>query len=108
MVKIKSHWSAALPPLPATELDMISDAVPLWLQEVSCCFWLFRCLHRIESPETVLMGDYCFSRFSVHLAELDSVALTDAFAAFLREDTLTTKDIDAYLAFLRGLLDIRL
>ena len=103
MNKIKSAWSAELPPIPEAELaDIRAEAAPA-LYEAAACFWIFRFLHRVETPATALTGDYCFGRFSYHLAALDSVELTDAFAEYLREDTLKPKDFGDYLAFLRGL-----
>ena len=103
MNKIRAVWSAELPPIPEAQLAEIkANAVPA-LYEAAACFWIFRFLHRVETPAAVLTGDYCFGRFSHHLAALDDVALTDAFAAYLREDTLRPKDFGDYLAFLRGL-----
>lgn len=103
MNKIRAVWNAELPPIPEAELAEIkANAVPA-LYEAAACFWLFRFLHRVETPTAALTGDYCFGRFSHHLAALDSVALTDAFAAWLREDTLNPKDFGDYLAFLRSL-----
>ena len=103
MDKIRAAWSAELPEIPEAALAEIkSNAVPE-LYEAAACFWLFRFLHRAETPAAALTGDYCFGRFSHHLAALDSVALTDAFAEYLREDTLNPKDFGDYLAFLRGL-----
>lgn len=53
-------------------------------------FYLFRKLHR-EMEEyqaySVLLGDFFFSLFSQNLIPLDSVPLTDAFAAYLDRDT---------------------
>lgn len=53
-------------------------------------FYLFRKLHR-EMGEyqaySVLLGDLFFSLFSKNLIPLDSVPLTDAFAAYLDRDT---------------------
>ena len=96
-------WSAELPPIPEAQLAEIKIAATPEYYEAAGCFWLFRFLHRIETPVAALTGDYCFGRFSHHLAALDDVALTDAFADWLREDALSPKDFGDYLAFLRGL-----
>ena len=103
MNKIRTAWSAELPPIPEAELAEIKATAAPELYEAAACFWLFRWLHRTETPAAALTGDYCFGRFSHHLAALDDVALTDAFADYLREDTLKQKDFGDYLAFLRGL-----
>ena len=71
------------------------------LTEAACCFRLFRLLHGLASPVAVLMGDYCFGRFSAHLAAIDSVELTDAFADFLKRDTLEPIDFGEYLKFVK-------
>jgi len=104
--KIRQQWSNELPPFPEAQLEEIFSAAAPKLHQVGACFWLFRMLHRLDTPAAVLMGDYCFGRFSHHLAALNSVALTDAFAEFLRKDTFNQKDFGAYLAFLRGLAPI--
>ena len=70
------------------------------------CFYLFRKLHGMvaDYPEwATLLGDYFFSQFSKNLIPLDSVALTDAFAAFLSADTQSALGLEEYLNFIRGL-----
>lgn len=53
-------------------------------------FILFRDYHRLGNPEQTaydtLVGDYHFSQFSLCLIPIDSVELTDRFAAVLRKD----------------------
>ena len=101
MTEIKQIWTGDLPPYPDADIALIRPAAGGELYEVYACFWLFRYLHRFEHTTAALAGDYCFGRFSHHLATLDNVELTDAFSAFLREDTLEARDIGAYLNFVR-------
>lgn len=101
MTEIRKNWRGELPPIPEEELDRVCAAAGEKLAEGACCFWLFRFLHRVESPLAVLTGDYCFGRFSGHLALIDSVALTNAFGAYLKEDALRGKSLDEYLEFLK-------
>jgi len=61
------------------------------LESANKNFDLFRSFHRLDDPaytvgEAVLKGDYHFSRFSLDLIPVDSVKITDQFAAILRED----------------------
>ena len=49
------------------------------------------------------MGDFCFGRFSSHMAGLDSVELTDIFSEYLRRDTLEPWGWEDYRDFVRGL-----
>lgn len=88
-----------LPPCPDADLSLIRPAAGGVLYDVYACFWLFRYLHRFETATAALAGDYCWTLS--HLRRLDSVALTDAFAAYLREDTLEPRGIGEYLAFVR-------
>lgn len=101
MTELKHIWTGELPPCPDADLSLIRPAAGGDLYDVYACFWLSRYLHRFETATAALAGDYCFGRFSHHLAKLDSVALTDAFAAYLREDTLEPRGIGEYLAFVR-------
>lgn len=73
------------------------------------CFYLFRRLHRLveDSPQTAtLLGDYFFSRFSVHLIPIDSPRLIDRFSEYLKTDTRKEAagaeafDLTQYLAFI--------
>jgi hypothetical protein len=82
------------------------DAVAEDQRNVCCCFYLFRYLHRTPTPDATLTGDYCFARFSKHLSELDSVPMTDAFADYLREDTMRSRSLDEYLDFVRMLPEV--
>lgn len=101
MTEIRKMWSRELPPIPEDELMEIRSAAEGILGEAACCFRLFRMLHRSESPLALLMGDYCFGRFSQHLARIDSVELTNAFADYLRQDVLGEQEMDGYIAFLK-------
>ena len=53
-------------------------------------FLLFRDFHKLGNPgqaaNDTLVGDYHFSQFSLCLIPIDSVELTDRFAAILRKD----------------------
>lgn len=100
MNKIERIWSDSLPSFPAHDMEQIRAAADVRYFEVSACFWLFRFLHRFEDAMAALMGDYCFGRFSHHLAALDSVALTDAFSDWLKADTLKEMGIGEFLAFI--------
>ena len=102
MTEIRKHWTSELPPIPEDELALVRRNCHTSLGDAACAFWLFRFLHRVESPVAVLMGDYCFGRFSGHLAMIDSVELTNAFAAYLKQDVLLKKGMDDYLAFLKS------
>ena len=106
MTEIKRLWDESLPPFPETDIEAITSAAREEHIPVCCCFWLFRYLHTVESPAAVLLGDYSFGRFSSHLAALDSVALTDSFAEFLKTDTLRRSGLASYLAFVRQLPEI--
>lgn len=100
MTELRRIWTGALPSWPDADLERIRAAAgPLC--ETYACFWLFRLLHRYEDATATLAGDYCFGRFSHHLAAVDSVALTDAFADYLRRDTLEPAGLDEYLSFVR-------
>ena len=107
MTELKERWTAALPPFPEQELAAVAAHCGARLEAVCCSFWLYRFLHRLSSPEAVLMGDACFARCSRHLAALDSVALTDRFAAFLREDSIHERTLADYLSFVRELGEAR-
>lgn len=103
MTEIRRAWNAALPPLPERELEALGGIVSGELYEAAACFRLFRYLHGTESAECTLVGDLCFGRFSSHLAALDSVELTDAFAGFLRRDTVSRLGWEDYRDFVAGL-----
>lgn len=101
MTEVRKLWTAELPPLPEEDLARIGALCPGEYYQICACFWLFRYLHGFPLPRAVLLGDYCFGRFSHHLAALDDVALTNAFAAYLKNDTLNGSSLPAYLAFIR-------
>lgn len=103
MTEIRRLWKGALPPVPERELESLRALVGEELYEACACFWLFRYLHAAQDEERTLMGDFCFGRFSHHIARLDSVELTDAFAEYLRRDTVSGCDWDSYCDFVRGL-----
>ncbi len=103
MTEIRRLWSGELPALPEGELERLRELSGERLYQVCACFRLFRYLHGFEEPQCALMGDFCFGRFSRHMAELDSVELTDAFAEYLRRDTAQGRTWDDYCAFVRGL-----
>lgn len=103
MTEIRRLWNGALPPLPERELERLGAVTGGELFQVSACFGLFRYLHGTDDAECTLMGDFCFGRFSEHLARLDSVAMTDAFADYLRCDTVLRCDWKDYCDFVRGL-----
>ena len=86
--------------LPGEELAVLEERCPPALLQAACCFWCFRALHSEPSPERALLGDYCFGRFSEHLAALDNVELNDAFALFLAENSSHGAGFGAYLSFL--------
>ena len=102
MTEIRKHWLNQLPPIPEDELALIRSNCVSSLVDAACAFRLFRFLHRVESPAAVLMGDYCFGRFSKHLTQIDSVELTNAFSEYLKQDVLSEKGIDDYLTFLKS------
>lgn len=102
MNKLRSLWHSALPEFPVQDIEEISRVCSGEMYEASACFWLFRYLHRAGGADALLFGDYCFGRFSEHLSVLDDVPLTDAFAEYLRRDTLEAAGLDTYLRFLRG------
>ena len=102
MTEIRKHWSAQLPPIPESDLAELRASADAHLADAACAFWLFRYLHRVESPLAVLTGDYCFGRFSRHLAQIDSVELTNAFAAYLKRDVLCEMRLDDYIEFLKS------
>lgn len=106
MTEIKRLWDDRLPLFPESDIEAITTAAREDLAPACCCFWLFRYLHRHESPKAVLLGDYSFGRFSAHLAALDSVALTDNFAEYLKNDVLFGMDLESYLDFIRLLPEI--
>lgn len=101
MNEIFKRWRGELLPWPGAALEKVRAAAPAALGDAAQCFWLFRALHGVESPDAALLGDYCFGRFSAHLAALDSVPWNDAFAAYLAADTLERRGLEGYLAFLR-------
>lgn len=103
MIEIRRLWSGELPPVPEAELERLRAAAGGRLYEACACFWLFRYLHGFEDAQCALMGDFCFGRFSSHMAGLDSVELTDAFAEYLRRDALERRTWDEYCGFVRGL-----
>ena len=106
MNEIRSIWSDNLPIYPERDVKIIMDAVTADCRDVCCCFYLFRYLHRTSTPGATLAGDYCFARFSKHLSELDSIPMTDAFAEYLREDTISSKSFEKYLDFVRTLPEV--
>ena len=111
-------WEAAkLPALSGSERYTISDELlSVYKGEGSAslatacqCFWLFRKLHGMAETNPIhstLIGDYFFSVFSKNLIPLDSVALNNAFARLLSDDTQTPIDTDAFLEFARGTPDV--
>ena len=102
MTELRKLWKDTFPPIPEDEMELITAAAgDKALSEAACCFRLFRILHSLARPGAVLMGDYCFGRFSAHLAAIDSVELTDAFADFLKRDTLESLDFGEYLKFVK-------
>ncbi len=103
MTEIRRLWNGALPPLPEGPLESLRELAGERLYQAAACFWLFRCLHAVQDGECTLMGDFCFGRFSRHMAELDSVELTDAFAEYLRQDTVSPCDWSDYCGLVRGL-----
>ena len=88
MTEIKQIWTGDLPPYPDADIALIRPAAGGELYEVYACFWLFRRLHRLPSPEALLTGDFCFGRFSVHLSERGCEELCYAFSAYLRRDAV--------------------
>ena len=92
-----------MPEFPRADVEAIERGVQGRFFRMCACFWLFRYLHRFESPAAALMGDYCFARFSHHLAKADSIALTAAFSEFLKADLDEKKDMEGFLAFAEGL-----
>ncbi len=106
MTEIRKLWIPQFPPFPEGELAKVQEAGGPLLGQAAGCFWLFRLLHSMESPAAVLMGDYCFGRFSHHLAAIDSVELTNAFAAYLKKDSLCSGNFEEYLEFLKSLAGI--
>lgn len=103
MTEIKKLWGPAMPEFPERETAAVLDAASGETGQAAACFWLFRYLHRHPGPDETLLGDYCFGRFSEHLSKLDSVPLNDAFAEFLRRDTLEAQSLADYTSFLRAL-----
>ena len=103
MTEIRRAWNGTLPPLPERELEQLGGVTDGELFQTCACFWLFRYLHATQDAECTLMGDLCFGRFSHHLAKVDSVELTDAFAEYLRRDTVSGCDWKDYHDFVRGL-----
>lgn len=101
MTEIRKLWRSDFPPIPEEELALLGTAVDGVLGEAAGCFWLFRFLHRIKSPTATLMGDYCFGRFSYHLAAINHVELTRSFASYLRKDTLREAGIEEYIKFIK-------
>lgn len=89
--------------MPADELLAIGRTAPEELYEVCACFWLFRRLHRLPSPEALLTGDFCFGRFSVHLSERGCEELCYAFSAYLRRDAVQPAELSDYIEFIKGL-----
>ena len=106
MNEIRSIWSGDFPEYPERDVNRILDAASADCRDVCSCFYLFRYLHRTPAPGATLAGDYCFARFSKHLSELDSVPMTDAFAEYLKEDTMSSKSLDSYLDFVRTISEI--
>ena len=104
--EIKSIWSDDLPIYPERDVQRIIGSAAADCHDVCCCFYLFRYLHQTPTPGSTLAGDYCFARFSNHLSELDSIPMTDAFAEYLREDTMSSKSLDTYLDFVRTLPEV--
>lgn len=103
MTEIRRLWNDALPPISEGTLESLRALAGEKLYEVCACFWLFRYLHGTEDEECTLMGDFCFGRFSYHMAQLDSVELTDAFAEYLKWDTVLRRDWKEYCEFVGGL-----
>lgn len=103
MTEIRRLWDGAMPPLPEGQLEGLRPLAGEELYQAAACFWLFRYLHGMQDEECTLMGDLCFGRFSSHMARLDSVELTDAFAEYLRRDTVSGCDWGGYCRFVSGL-----
>lgn len=101
MTEVRKLWTCDLPEMPEDELERIRDTGGGEFSQAAQCFWLFRILHRYETAVAVLLGDYCFGRFSEHLSALDNVALTNSYSAFLKKDTRTPGGIEEYIDFLR-------
>ena len=104
--EIKSIWSGDIPIYPEQDVNRVMETAAAEHRDVCSCFFLFRYLHRTPTPGATLAGDYCFARFSKHLSQLDSVPMTDAFAEYLREDTMSSGDLAKYLDFVRTLSEI--
>lgn len=99
MTRCRELWNEALPPYPLKEINALRRAADPRLFEVCACFRLYRYLHGFSTPEAALLGDFCFGRFTHYLAALDSAALTDVFAARLREEALCDGEFENYLDF---------
>ena len=104
--EIKSLWHDDIPEYPEQDVKIITDAVTANCRDVCCCFYLFRYLHQTPTPGATLVGDYCFARFSKYLSELDSIPMTDTFAQYLREDTMSSKSLENFLDFVRTLPEV--
>lgn len=91
----------------ADELACLYDGPNVVALAAACqCFYYFRKLHGMvrEYPTwSTLLGDYFFSKFSKNLIPIDSVPLTDAFSAYLKNDIKSSRDVNDYIAFIRGL-----
>ncbi len=111
-------WSQSpLPELPYSERYIAADeATRVYrgknaAELAAACqsFYLFRKLHSMagDYPEwATLLGDYFFSQFSKNLIPLDSVPLTDSFAAYLSADTQSALCLEEYLEFIGGLPEV--
>lgn len=106
MDKVREMWSPALPAIPESELVEVRGAAAEEYGDLCCCFWLFRYLHEVKSPDAALMGDYCFGRFSHHLAGIDSVSLTNEFSCWLQGDILNKKTMEEFLGFVSRIPEI--
>jgi len=104
--EIKSIWHENIPEYPEPDVNRITEAAAAEYRDVCCCFYLFRYLHHTPTPGATLAGDYCFAIFSKHLSELDSIPMTDTFAEYLREDTMSSRNLDNYLDFVRTLPEV--
>ena len=100
MTDILSSSGSLLSAIPYDDLGMIEEMTSGEFYEAAACFWTFRHLHKMTSPEAILLGDYAFGRFSYHLANIDSVPLTDAYAEFLAQDSDKGLKLEDYLRFL--------
>lgn len=73
-----------------------------------CLYWFFF-LHSKEeiSNEETLLGDYFFSRFSLHLIPIDSILLIDEFSGYIKRTAASEKfEEKQYLKFLENVHEV--